>query len=112
MAVPWLVLTLIDPVLAPAGTVAVSWLVEVTLTLVASTPLNETLVAPAVVEKPLPVTLTLVPTGPVVGEKPVMATLGLLAVTSCSPPMKAVVEVESPLPVVTTCSATRWPSPS
>jgi hypothetical protein len=65
VAVPWGVVTLIDPVVAPEGTVAVIDVLEMTLKL-ALTPLNLTAVAPL---KFVPVIVTLVPTAPIVGVK-------------------------------------------
>jgi hypothetical protein len=61
--VPAGVVTAIGPVLAPAGTVAVTWVSELTVN-VADMPLNFTAVAPV---KPLPVTVTDVPAEPEVG---------------------------------------------
>src|SRR5206468_562465 len=65
VAVPPGVVTLSDPLVAPAGTVAWIAVAEVTVKL-ALFPLNATAVAPV---KPVPVIVTLVPTGPLVGEK-------------------------------------------
>lgn len=56
------------PVVAPAGTVTVSWLVEAEL-MAASMPLNNTRSAEAVAEKPQPWRVTTAPTTPEVGEK-------------------------------------------
>ena len=61
--VPAGVVTATGPVVAPAGTVAVIWVSEVTVN-VAVVPLNFTAVAPV---KPLPVMVTGVPDGPEVG---------------------------------------------
>jgi len=61
--------TVIGPVVAPVGTVAVIWVSEFTVN-VADLPLNLTAVAPV---NPLPEMITWVPTGPWVGLKPVMA---------------------------------------
>ena len=61
--VPAGVVTATGPVVAPAGTVAVIWVSEVTVN-VAVVPLNFTAVAPV---KPLPVMVTEVPDGPEVG---------------------------------------------
>src|SRR5258706_301001 len=65
VAVPPGVVTLIDPVVAPAGTVACIVVAEFTVN-VALTPLNFTAVAPL---KFVPLIVTLVPTGPLVGVK-------------------------------------------
>src|SRR6185312_13355671 len=61
--VPAGVVTAIGPVAAPAGTVAVIWVAELTVN-VAALPPKVTAVAPV---KPLPVLVTDVPTGPEVG---------------------------------------------
>src|SRR5947199_8900033 len=68
LAVPLGVMTLIEPVVAPAGTVAVIVVAEPTVKL-ALVPLNSTAVAPV---KFVPLIVTLVPTGPLVGVKPVI----------------------------------------
>lgn len=65
MPVPPGVVTLIRPVCAPVGTVAVIWVSEFTVKVVALTPPNVTLVAPV---RLLPVIVTTVPTLPLVGE--------------------------------------------
>jgi hypothetical protein len=65
VAVPSGVVTVMGPVVAPAGTIAVIW-VEVTTVNVALTPLKRTSVVPV---KFVPVMVTEVPTGPEVGEK-------------------------------------------
>ena len=70
------VVTLIRPVVAVAGTVAVICVEESTV-YAALAPLNVTAVAPV---KPLPVTTTLVPTGPLVGLKLVTVTEGGIVV--------------------------------
>src|SRR5438093_627920 len=67
--VPPAVVTLILPVTAPSGTVAVIWVAELTTKLVAATPPNFTEVAPV---KPVPWIVTEVPTGPLVGVKDVI----------------------------------------
>jgi hypothetical protein len=64
--VPPGVVTKILPMRAPVGTVAVIWVSEFTVKLVALMPPKLTLVAPV---KLWPVITTLVPTGPLVGEK-------------------------------------------
>src|SRR5882762_11571605 len=65
LAVPAEVVTLIEPLEAPAGTVAVIVVAEFTVKL-ALVPLNSTDVAPV---KFVPLMLTLVPTGPLPGVK-------------------------------------------
>src|SRR5204863_1243689 len=65
VAVPPGVVTLIDPEVAPLGTVAVIWVLVFTVKL-APVPLKATAVAPA---KLFPVMVTEVPTGPLVGLK-------------------------------------------
>jgi hypothetical protein len=71
VAVPPGVVTVIVPVVALAGTVAVSWVTESRVK-VAVVPLNLTDVVPP---KPEPVIVTGIPTAPAPGEKPAM--LGL-----------------------------------
>jgi hypothetical protein len=66
VAVPPGVVTAIDPVVAPVGTVAVIWVAESTENVVALVPLNVTAVAPV---KFVPVITTLAPTAPLAGEK-------------------------------------------
>jgi hypothetical protein len=61
--------TSIGPLVAPAGTVAVIWLSESTVKLVAAVPLKSTAVA---LLKPLPEIVTLLPTGPLLGVKPLI----------------------------------------
>ena len=68
LAVPAEVVTLIGPLVAPAGTVAVIVVAEATVKL-ALAPLNSTAVAPV---KLVPLIVTLVPTGPLAGVKLVM----------------------------------------
>src|SRR5438094_701983 len=65
LAVPPGVVTLIGPLVAPAGTVAVIAVAELTVKL-ALTLLNSTAVAPL---KLVPLIVTLVPTGPLLGVK-------------------------------------------
>jgi len=65
LAVPAGLVTLIGPVAAPAGTVAVIALAEFTVKL-ALVPLNRTAVAPV---NFVPLIVTLVPTGPLLGAK-------------------------------------------
>jgi hypothetical protein len=67
--VPLGLVTSIGPLVAPGGTVAVIWLSESTVKLVAPVPLKSTAVAPV---KPLPVMVTEVPTGPLEGLKPLI----------------------------------------
>ncbi len=67
--VPAVFVTLIFPVVAPAGTVALICVSEVTVNVVAAFPLKLTPVAPV---KPVPVSATLVPTGPLAGVNEVM----------------------------------------
>jgi hypothetical protein len=67
------VVTLIGPVLAPAGTVATSRVVVAEVT-VAVVPLNLTVLSPAVALNPVPEMVTAVPAGPRPGEKARMAT--------------------------------------
>ena len=69
VVVPPSVATVMDPVVAPAGTVARIVVAESTVK-VALTPLNVTGVAPA---KLVPLTATVVPTGPLAGVKLVIA---------------------------------------
>jgi hypothetical protein len=73
VAVPTGVVTLIFPVFAPLGTVAVIFVYEFTAKLVALTPPKVALVAPV---KLSPLIVTLVPGGPLVGE-----TLEIVGVT-------------------------------
>src|SRR5205823_6182740 len=65
LAVPSEVVTLIGPLVAPAGTVVVIAVAELTVKLVL-TLLNSTAVAPL---KLVPLIVTLVPTGPLLGVK-------------------------------------------
>ena len=62
--------TVIAPVVAPVGTIAVMEVSEFTVKLVAACPLNETPVAPV---NPTPVMVTEVATGPKAGEKELSA---------------------------------------
>ena len=64
VALPPLVTIMILPVLAPVGTVAVTWVLEFTVKLAALTPPKLTLV---VCVRLMPVITTCVPTGPLVG---------------------------------------------
>jgi hypothetical protein len=72
VAVPPAVVTLILPLLAPAGTVARIPVDDSTVN-EAAAPLNLTVLAP---EKLLPLIVTAVPTTPVIGSKPEMAGAG------------------------------------
>lgn len=85
--VPPAVVIEIFPVVAAAGTVAVTWVTELTVKL-ALAPLNVTELAPVT---PFPLITTLVPTGPLVGVK-----LEIVGVTA-----KFVVLVAVPPPVTT-----------
>ena len=68
VALPAGVVTLIGPLLAPLGTVAVIWVSELTVNR-RRVPLKVTAVAPV---KSLPVIVTEVPTGPLLGLKPLI----------------------------------------
>src|SRR5438067_6000250 len=70
VAVPSGVVTVMGPVVAPVGTVAVIEVSETTVKLVAATPLNSMPVAPA---KVVPVIVTTFPARPLAGVKEVMA---------------------------------------
>ena len=74
VAVPPGVSTDICPELAPAGTVAVIWVLETTVTPVKLVPFSFTAVAPV---KPEPSIVTSVPTGPEVGVNAVMVGGGI-----------------------------------
>jgi hypothetical protein len=97
VAVPSGVVTLILPVVAPFGTVAVICVSEFTVKLAEVVP-NFTEVAPV---NPVPLIVTRLPTGPLVGENPVMAG-GVGPVTVKSWALVAVPEgvVTAILPVV------------
>jgi hypothetical protein len=84
---PPAVVTLILPVVAPTGTMAVIWVSESTVN-VARMPLKVTALAPVRAE---PVITTEVPTGPIVGEK----------LTSCGSTLKLVALAVVPPAVVT-----------
>ncbi|GAA4362037.1 hypothetical protein GCM10023185_29600 [Hymenobacter saemangeumensis] len=108
LAVPWGVVRLMGPVLAPAGTVAVR-LVLVTLENTAARPLNCTLLVPV---RLVPVMVTLVPATPEAGVKLLMVgacaaftgvNTGVLAVPSVTPFRAA--------PVVAARLATVRPAP-
>jgi hypothetical protein len=94
VAVPAGVVTVMRPVLAPLGTVALINVSEATENVGAVTPLNVTLLAPA---KCVPVIDTLVPTGPLVGANDeIVGAAGGVVVT-----VKAIVLVPVPPLVVT-----------
>src|SRR3989442_1129807 len=76
VAVPLGVLTLIGPLLAPLGTVAVIWVLVFTVKL-ATVPLKVTLVAPP---RLLPLIVTEVPTGPLLGLKELIVGGGAVTV--------------------------------
>lgn len=98
VAVPFAVVTVILPVEAPAGTVALILVDEVTVK-VAETPLNFTDEAPV---KPVPLIVTVVPTGPLFGENDeivggVGVTVKLLALVAVPPGVVTVMApVEAP----------------
>jgi hypothetical protein len=75
---PPVVVTMMFPVTAAAGTAAVSEVSLLTVLVVAGTPPKETFSNPF--EKPDPVTVTAVPKGPEVGEMVVMVGVDVLAV--------------------------------
>jgi len=93
--VPPGVVTLMGPLVAPAGTVAVIEIAEFTLK-VALVPLNLTAVAPV---KLVPVMLTDVPTGPLRGVKPVIVGPGAVTVklAALAPVPPGVVTLMGPL---------------
>ena len=97
VVIPWGVMILIFPVVAPSGTVALIVVAETIVNRVA-TLLNFTSVAPW---KPLPVIVTWLPTGPLEGKT--MKILGG-AVTVCVP--ARLVEVTEPTSAVAATSAT------
>ena len=66
VAVPFGDVTLIDPVVAPAGTCATSCVADADVT-TAATPLNLTVFAAVVVPNPVPLMVTAVPDGPPLG---------------------------------------------
>ena len=92
VAVPPGVVTVILPVVAPDGTVAVTD-VAVLVVNVAVTPLNLTAVTPV---RFVPVIVTLVPTGPLVGVNDV--------IVGPATTVKLVALFAGPPPVVVTCS--------
>lgn len=100
VAVPPGVVTAIKPVVAPAGTVVVIWVAELTVK-VAAVPLKVTLVASV---KLVPVRVLLVPTGPLVGLKLVRVggkTTVKLVVLVAVPPGLVTLTVPVVVPVAT-----------
>jgi hypothetical protein len=93
---PPLVLITILPVIAPVGTLAVTWLSEFTVKLVAATPPNVTFV---VCVSPVPVIVTGVPTGPLDGLK----------LTSVGLTLNVWILVRMVVPVVTVTDPVRAP---
>lgn len=89
VAVPPAVVTLMGPVVALAGTVAVIWVLEFTVN-VAAVPLNLTDVTP---KKPEPVIVTGMPTAPLAGRKPVMSALSVNVPTLVAVPAGAVTAI-------------------
>ena len=71
---------MIGPLLAPAGTTAVTCVAELTVNDAAAVPLNETPVAP---DKSVPVSTTEVPTAPLVGANPVIVGAAKAAIATC-----------------------------
>ena len=88
--VPPGVVTEMKPVVAPTGTVTVSWVAETTVNVGALTPLNATVVAPV---KKLPVRVTTVPATPAAGVNEVIIGAGMT--------VKLAAEVAVPVGVVT-----------
>ena len=88
VAVPPGVVMATVPLVAPVGTVAVIWVAELTVKVVALTPLNRTAVAPV---RLVPVITTEVPTGPDEGVKLLIvrarATVKLLALVAVLKPL-------------------------
>ncbi|HEY7976432.1 MAG TPA: hypothetical protein VID72_13875, partial [Ktedonobacterales bacterium] len=58
--------SVVGSLVAPCGTMAVSWLAETTVKLLASVPPTATLLLPV---KPLPLSVTVLPTAPLLGVK-------------------------------------------
>lgn len=87
---PLAALTVIRPVVVPAGTTAVIWFAELTVTLVAAVPLKLTVDEPS---NPLPVITTDVPTGPLAGAKDMIdgVTVKLAAVVTVPPVVTTVI---------------------
>src|SRR5437867_234904 len=110
VAVPPAVVTLILPDTAPAGTVAVILVAELTEKVVAATPPNFTEVAPV---KAVPLMVTTVPTGPLVGVNEVIVgavvTVKSEALVAVPPGVVTVIfPVTAPLGTV---AVTRVPAP-
>ena len=95
VAVPPGVVTLIGPVAANVGTVAVSDVDDSTLKSLALIPLNITAVAPA---KFVPVMVTPVPTGPLVGVKLVIVGAGMSVKVAVMILLALMVTVQVPVP--------------
>jgi hypothetical protein len=93
VAVPSSVVTMMGPLVAPAGTVVVT-VPELLTVNVAALPPNETAVAPV---KVVPVIVTPVPTGPVAGAKEVMAGVTVKRVVVTKGPLLGVVTVMGPV---------------
>ena len=93
VAVPSSVVTVMGPVLAPAGTVVVT-VPELLTVNVATLPPNETAVAPV---KFVPVIVTPAPTGPKVGAKEVMAGVTVKRVVVTIGPLPGEVTVMGPV---------------
>lgn len=93
VAVPSSVVTVMGPVLAPAGTVVVT-VPELLTVNVAGCPLNETAVAPV---KFVPVIVTPVPLTPLGGVKEVMAGVTVKRVVVTTGPLPGVVTVMGPV---------------
>jgi hypothetical protein len=85
-----MVVTAIFPVIAPVGTVAVTWISELTVKVVAATPPK---VTPVVWVNPVPVMVTMVPTWPEDGEKLPMVgvTLNVLELVADPPDVVTVI---------------------
>jgi len=93
VALPSSVVTVMEPVGAPKGTVVVT-VPELLTVNVAALPPNETAVAPV---KFVPVIVTPVPTGPVAGAKEVMAGVTVKRVVVTKGPLLGVVMVMRPV---------------
>ena len=88
------VVTMIRPDVAPGGTTATIWL-AISLVMLAETPLNVTLVAPA---RPVPLMVTEEPIGPLSGAKPVIVGAGTtVKLIGLVGEPKAVVAVTTPV---------------
>lgn len=80
------VVTAIVPVVAPVGTVTVSFVV-VAVTTVAATPLKVTVLLPGVALNPMPWIVTVRPTGPLLGARLIAECRGLRAVEQRTAPL-------------------------